>query len=334
MLLGIPISTDSVTFSWPFIHRIYSPGIYDLDPAFISNITIIKGGDQQQISYKQRLGIVDIRIDFGSLFSTMLATKGDPRNRPTLKRYLQGISGEDSYKKGVVNFSIERESETTKQDTKKTLTSTSIELEPNLDSIKSSMEDMKPELNGISAAIQGIGDKIKGIASGIYKIGDKINNPILRGVVYTIAAKVGSKTSAIGTTVGNMSNITESITNLDVTSPLTFGKEMANISDEMISSADTLKNDVAVDLDSEANSLGNISTQVGTNISEEIRHDLVIKQIELEETADESEAEALKLETTAGETEDLTPKTKQQTTNRVNTATKAKSEDLIKKSPL
>ena len=101
MLLGMPISTDGNTFSWPFIHRISSPGIYDLDPAFISNITVIKGGDQQQIAYTQRLGIVDVRIDFGSLFNSLLVTKNTGKTRPTLKKYLDTISGKDSHKAGV-----------------------------------------------------------------------------------------------------------------------------------------------------------------------------------------------------------------------------------------
>ncbi len=107
MLLGMPISADKSgsTYSWPFIHRIWSPGIYDLDPAYISNITIIKGGDQQQIAYNQRLGIVDVRIDFGSLYSSMLATKLDITTRPTLKSYIKGISGPNSQKFGIQNFS-------------------------------------------------------------------------------------------------------------------------------------------------------------------------------------------------------------------------------------
>jgi len=106
MLLGIPISRDGSTYSWPFIHRIWSPGIYDLDPAYISNITVIKGGDQQQISYKQRLGLVDVRIDFGSLYSTIIAGKGmSTRTRPTLENYINAIAGADSEKSGIKNFS-------------------------------------------------------------------------------------------------------------------------------------------------------------------------------------------------------------------------------------
>ena len=103
MLLGIPYSQDGITYSWPFIHRIVSPGIYDLDPAFISNITVIKGGDQQQIAYTQKMGIVDVRIDFGSLFSSMLASGKDiDRTRPTLRKYLKSL---EDQKYGVQNFS-------------------------------------------------------------------------------------------------------------------------------------------------------------------------------------------------------------------------------------
>jgi len=92
MLLGIPISEDGSTYSWPYLHRVSSPGIYDLDPAYIQNITIVKGGDQQQIAYTQSLGVVDVRIDFGSLFSSMLASKDKVnKTRPTLRKYLSAM---------------------------------------------------------------------------------------------------------------------------------------------------------------------------------------------------------------------------------------------------
>ena len=95
MLLGIPISDDGSTYSWPYIHRIESPGIYDLEPGFISNITVIKGGDQQQIGWNQQLGIVDVRLDFGSLYSSMMAAPGAVgKDRPTLKKYIAGMDRE------------------------------------------------------------------------------------------------------------------------------------------------------------------------------------------------------------------------------------------------
>ena len=95
MLLGIPISEDGSSYSWPYIHKIVSPGIYDLEPGFISNITVIKGGDQQQIAWNQQLAIVDVRIDFGSLYSSMMAAPNViNKDRPTLKKYIAGMDSE------------------------------------------------------------------------------------------------------------------------------------------------------------------------------------------------------------------------------------------------
>ena len=88
-LCAVPISEDGSTYNYPFIHRIKSEGIYDLDPAFISSIAIVKGGDQQNISYNQRMGIVDVRIDFGSLYGTILAGGGKiTSGRPTLEKFV------------------------------------------------------------------------------------------------------------------------------------------------------------------------------------------------------------------------------------------------------
>jgi len=91
LLLGVPLSDDDSgsTYNYPFLHKIKCDGIYFLNPCFISNISVIKGGDQQQIAYNQRLGIVDVRIDFGSLYSSLLATEKPNNDRPTLKKYLE-----------------------------------------------------------------------------------------------------------------------------------------------------------------------------------------------------------------------------------------------------
>jgi hypothetical protein len=90
MLLGVPMSPDNTTYSWPFVHSFDSPGIYHLDPAFISNITVVKGGDQQQIALNQNLALVDVRIDVGSLFNSMLIA-GPNNRRPTVHKYLETL---------------------------------------------------------------------------------------------------------------------------------------------------------------------------------------------------------------------------------------------------
>jgi len=97
LALALPTSDDGKTYNWPFFHKIKSPGIYGLDPAVITNMTVVKGGDQQQIAYNQRLGMVDVRIDFTSLYNTLLAEEGTGNitNRPTLKSYLKAMKDID-----------------------------------------------------------------------------------------------------------------------------------------------------------------------------------------------------------------------------------------------
>ncbi len=94
LLLACPISRDGVTYNWPYIHKIRCRGIYNLQTAFISAVTVIKGGDQHQIGYNQRLGMVDIRIDFGSLFGSMISISGDKaesNDRPTVRNYISEL---------------------------------------------------------------------------------------------------------------------------------------------------------------------------------------------------------------------------------------------------
>jgi hypothetical protein len=94
LLLGLPQSEDGETYIWPFFSKVKAPGIYDLNPSYISSIAVIKGGDQQQIAYNQRLGIVDVRIDFGSLYNSIIVGGKHGTDRPTLKMYLQAMEKE------------------------------------------------------------------------------------------------------------------------------------------------------------------------------------------------------------------------------------------------
>jgi len=97
LCLAIPRSDDGKTYNWPFFHKVRAKGIYNLDPAVITNIAVIKGGDQQQIGYNQKLGIVDVRIDFASLYGSMLVEEGKKTftNRPTLRTYLDALNDTD-----------------------------------------------------------------------------------------------------------------------------------------------------------------------------------------------------------------------------------------------
>jgi len=113
LLLGIPLTEDGFSYSWPFVHKVKVKGIWELRGAFISNITVIKGGDQQQIGKNQRMGIVDVRIDFNSLYSSMIGGNIDLPGRTTLKSYLDNME-ED---KPAYNYLTSSQSETQEGET-------------------------------------------------------------------------------------------------------------------------------------------------------------------------------------------------------------------------
>lgn len=108
LCLTVPRSDDGKTYNWPFFHKIKAPGIYELDPAVITNVSVIKGGDQQQIAYTKQLSIVDIRLDFSSLYGSLLAEEGKDTftNRPTVRSYLDALNnrGTDFTKKTALDY--------------------------------------------------------------------------------------------------------------------------------------------------------------------------------------------------------------------------------------
>lgn len=92
LLLMLPQTDDGTYYNWPFFCTIKVPGLLYIPSAYIGNVTVVKGGDQQQISYTQEMGMVDVRIEFGSLYDTMVAGKAfESEARPTLKNYLDNM---------------------------------------------------------------------------------------------------------------------------------------------------------------------------------------------------------------------------------------------------
>ena len=93
LLLGTPQTQDGSTYNWPFLQNVECPGVFSLTPSYIGSIAVVKGGDQQSIAFNQNLAIVDVRMDFGSLYNSMIAGKINLANksRPTLKTYMDTL---------------------------------------------------------------------------------------------------------------------------------------------------------------------------------------------------------------------------------------------------
>lgn len=97
MLLALPQSDESgETYKWPYFHRITCRGLFDIKAGAITNVSVSKAGDQNQIAWNRRLSQVDIRIDFVNLYSSLIAGGKNDLDRPTLDSYLTVLRSETS----------------------------------------------------------------------------------------------------------------------------------------------------------------------------------------------------------------------------------------------
>ena len=96
LLLALPRENSKVKemYSQPFFCKVKCPGLFQVQQGVITNISVSKGVENQ-IGFNQRLGMVDVKIDFGFLHSHMIASKesGDT-GIPTLKGYLKNLREE------------------------------------------------------------------------------------------------------------------------------------------------------------------------------------------------------------------------------------------------
>ena len=89
-LLAVPLvssKTTSNTYNYPYFSKVKCKGLFNLTSAAISNISLTKGEiGGGGITFGQRLGVVDVTIQFVPLFKT-LTLRGD-KDRQGLKEYL------------------------------------------------------------------------------------------------------------------------------------------------------------------------------------------------------------------------------------------------------
>jgi hypothetical protein len=94
LALALPRSDDGYSYQWPFFHKIEAPGFLNLTPAAITNVTVTKGGDAQQLAFSKTLGLIDVRLDFTTLYESMLLESEETSmsyKRPTVKNYLVSL---------------------------------------------------------------------------------------------------------------------------------------------------------------------------------------------------------------------------------------------------
>lgn len=100
LALGLPVGVqegdDAFGYSWPLFCKVVCKGVFEIKAGAIASISVSKGGDQGAVSFNQRLGIVDVRMDFINLHNVMIAMSTKIEERPTLKGYLNNIMDKEN----------------------------------------------------------------------------------------------------------------------------------------------------------------------------------------------------------------------------------------------
>ena len=92
LLLASPMSDETgESYRWPYFHKIKCPGLFNIQAGAITNVTVTKGGDQGQIAWSQRVGQVDVRLDFINVYSSIISGGKDELDRPTIKSYIDAM---------------------------------------------------------------------------------------------------------------------------------------------------------------------------------------------------------------------------------------------------
>jgi len=85
-----PKSTDGKTWTYPFIMKFSIPGRADLRAAYCSNLSVVKGGDVNDVAYNSRPNMIDINMSINPVHSVKLfSTEELTSDAPSLKREVE-----------------------------------------------------------------------------------------------------------------------------------------------------------------------------------------------------------------------------------------------------
>jgi hypothetical protein len=94
LLLGLPRiykSGENMRFyTYPYFHKIKCKGLFEIEQGAIQSISVTKG-TENQIGFNQRLGYVEVKIDFVQLHAHMVGSSDITNAMPTLMGYINNL---------------------------------------------------------------------------------------------------------------------------------------------------------------------------------------------------------------------------------------------------
>lgn len=118
MQFVLPRSEDGELYSWPFLMDLRIPGMLHLPLCYCSNISVIKGGENNDLSYAYRPNIIDINMTINPLYNVMYNIINPDNNnpnidsrkeRPTLLKELDVLSQKRTFTDDGVSVDVEVE---------------------------------------------------------------------------------------------------------------------------------------------------------------------------------------------------------------------------------
>jgi hypothetical protein len=93
--LACPLSDSASTYSYPPIVQVNCPGLFYMSSGYVT-IDINKGGNENDISFEQRVGTLELQLTFTGMYDSMIAVTAEDAedadvNRPTLKDYIRNL---------------------------------------------------------------------------------------------------------------------------------------------------------------------------------------------------------------------------------------------------
>ena len=92
-----PRSSNGKFYTWPFLLELSIPGSVYLPLAYCSNMTVLKGGDVNDISWCGRPNMIDVRMSINSVYGVTVNSKDGTYagDRPSIMQQLLALNGMD-----------------------------------------------------------------------------------------------------------------------------------------------------------------------------------------------------------------------------------------------
>ena len=216
----VPLTDSPYVYDFPLMCKAKCAGLFKLPAAVVSSISVIKGGNTNDVTYQQQPSIVEVQLTLQSLYSTMVAMTTEEseeqtdEERPTFKKYFDSLRDWYDYKNFRVSESEGEGEEEGVVGEETPDADTALDGEMDMDSLEPRISDdlgsfgddlgglVDAPLSGIESITGSVGDSLSGITDSL--------DGALGGITGSLDGITGGITGALGDVTGGISGVMDS----------------------------------------------------------------------------------------------------------------------------